>query len=64
MVTFAGVAEAALWAGSAPGLIAGVSQINVRLPATLPDGTNLKAVPVVLNSDQVFSAAAPISVSP
>jgi len=36
-----------LWAGAAPGLIAGLTQINVQMPATLPAGTKLAAVPVV-----------------
>lgn len=32
--------------GAAPGLVAGLTQINVRLPDTLPAGTNLDAVPI------------------
>ena len=61
-VTFAGALGHVLWAGSAPGLIAGVTQINVRLPASLPAGTNLAAVPVVVIPPGVFSPAAPMSV--
>jgi len=61
-VTFAGVLGNVLWAGSAPGLIAGVTQINVQMPAKLPAGTNLAAVPVVLVSPGVFSPPAAISV--
>jgi uncharacterized protein (TIGR03437 family) len=61
--TFVGVQGTTLWAGSAPGLIVGLTQVNVQLPASLPDGTNLNAVPVVLNSS-VFSPPAPISVKP
>ena len=59
-VTFAGVAGTVQWAGSAPGLIAGVTQINVQMPATLQLGTTLSAV--VMNSSGVFSAPATISV--
>lgn len=62
-VTFAGVPGTVLWAGSAPGLIAGVTQINVQLPAMLPAATNLAAVPVVVISPGVFSPPAPISVT-
>jgi uncharacterized protein (TIGR03437 family) len=62
-VTFAGVPGTVLWAGSAPGLIAGVTQINVQLPATLPAETNLAAAPVALNSPGVLSPPVPISVT-
>ena len=47
LVTFAGQPGVTLWAGAAPGLIAGLTQINVQMPATLPAGTKLAAVPVV-----------------
>jgi uncharacterized protein (TIGR03437 family) len=50
------------WAGAAPGLIAGGTQINVLLPASLPAGTNLAAVPVVVNVSGSVSPPAPISV--
>jgi uncharacterized protein (TIGR03437 family) len=62
-VTFAGAVGTVLWSGSAPGLIAGVTQINVRLPV-LPAGTNLAAVPVVVIMPGVFSPPVAISVSP
>ena len=65
-VTFDNVAGEVLWAGSAPGLIAGVTQINVQLPADLPEyaaGASLAAVPVVLNSSAVLSAPAMISLT-
>jgi uncharacterized protein (TIGR03437 family) len=61
-VTFAGMAGTTLWSGAAPGEIAGVTQINVQLPAALPAGTALNAVPVVLNSSGVLSPPAMISV--
>jgi uncharacterized protein (TIGR03437 family) len=48
-VTFAGVPGTTLFSGSAPGLIVGVTQINVQLPAVLPSGTALGAVPVILD---------------
>jgi uncharacterized protein (TIGR03437 family) len=32
--------------GAAPSLVAGITQINVRLPDTLPSNTNLDAVPI------------------
>jgi uncharacterized protein (TIGR03437 family) len=63
-VTFAGVAGVTLWSGSAPGLIAGVTQINVQLPASLPSGTALGAVPVILNAAGALSPPALISVKP
>src|ERR1022692_1678741 len=61
-VTFAGLTANVVWAGSAPGLIAGATQINAQLPASLPAGTNLAAVPVVVISPGVASPPAPISV--
>ena len=60
-VTFAGVIANVVWAGAAPGLIAGAMQINAQLPASLPAGTNLAAVPVVLVLPGVASPPAPIS---
>jgi uncharacterized protein (TIGR03437 family) len=62
VVTFAGVAGATLWSGSAPGLIAGVAQINVQLPTALPSGTALGAVPVILDWADTLSPSALISV--
>ena len=61
-VTFAGLTANVVWAASAPGLIAGATQINAQLPASLPAGTNLAAVPVVVISPGVASPPAPISV--
>jgi uncharacterized protein (TIGR03437 family) len=61
-VTFAGVTANVVWAGSAPGLIAGGTQINAQLPASLPAGTDLAAVPVAVISPGVPSPPAPISV--
>lgn len=61
-VRFAEVVAEVVWAGAAPGLIAGAAQINARLPASLPAGTNLAAVPVIVISNGAFSPAAPISV--
>jgi uncharacterized protein (TIGR03437 family) len=61
-VTFAGVAGNVVWARAAPGLIAGAMQINAQLPASLPAGTNLAAVPVVVSMPGAASPPAPISV--
>jgi hypothetical protein len=44
-------------------LIAGGTQVNAQLPASLPAGTNPAAVPVVLIVPPAFSAAVPISVA-
>ena len=62
IVTFAGVVANVVWAGAAPGLIAGGTQINAQLPASLPAGTDLTAVPVVVGQPLAFSTSAPISV--
>lgn len=62
ILTFAGVNATITWAGAAPGLIAGATQINAQLPLSLPAGTNPAAVPVVVGLPLVFSAPAPISV--
>jgi uncharacterized protein (TIGR03437 family) len=61
VVTFAGVPGTVLWSGSAPGLIVGVTQINVQLPTALPPGTPLDDVPVVLNL--VATPSAPVNLS-
>jgi uncharacterized protein (TIGR03437 family) len=61
-VTFASTPGTVLWSGSAPTLVAGVTQINVVLPASLPAGTTLSAVPVLLISEGAISAPAFISV--
>jgi uncharacterized protein (TIGR03437 family) len=62
VVTFAGVPGTTTWSGSAPGLIAGVAQINVQLPAALPSGTALGAVPMILEAAETLSPPALISV--
>jgi uncharacterized protein (TIGR03437 family) len=65
-VRFAEVAGDVWWAGSAPGLIAGVTQINVQVPtdlSNLPAGTSLAAVPVVLILPGIESPPAAISLS-
>ena len=62
IVTFNGVAGVTVWSGAAPGLIAGVTQINVQLPGSLPPNTTLLAVPVVLNMAGTVSPPARISV--
>lgn len=47
-VSFAGVPGVVMWAGAAPGLVLGVIQINVRLPSSLPPGTPLDSVPLII----------------
>jgi uncharacterized protein (TIGR03437 family) len=61
-VIFAGVSQGSSWLGAAPGLVEGVTQINVKLPATLPGGTNLAAVPVIVNAVGLDSPPVSISV--
>ncbi|HZL56377.1 MAG TPA: hypothetical protein VFC21_04820, partial [Bryobacteraceae bacterium] len=39
-VTIGGVAAPALYAGAAPSLVAGVMQVNVRIPEGVPSGNN------------------------
>jgi uncharacterized protein (TIGR03437 family) len=51
--TVGGTPATVLYAGSAPGLIAGLLQVNLRLPSNLPSG----AQPVVLNIGGVSSRA-------
>jgi uncharacterized protein (TIGR03437 family) len=57
------VAGVTLWTGSAPGLIAGMTQINVLLPEALPSGTALGAVPVILDAAGSLSPPVVISVT-
>jgi uncharacterized protein (TIGR03437 family) len=61
-IQFANVAGTVLWSGAAPGIIQGVTQINVQLPAALPGKTPLNAVPMTLEVDGVYSPAVSISV--
>ncbi|HLK68006.1 MAG TPA: SBBP repeat-containing protein [Bryobacteraceae bacterium] len=63
-VLFAGVAGTTLFSGAAPGLIAGMTQINVQLPGALPSGTVLSAVPAVLVVAGAKSPPVFISVKP
>lgn len=53
-VTIGGQEGVILYAGGAPGLVAGLVQINVRVPAGIPAGN---AVPVVLQVGEAASAA-------
>lgn len=52
-VTIGGKDAAVLYAGAAPGLVAGVFQVNVRIPADVAG----EAVPVVLKVGEASSAA-------
>jgi len=50
--TIGGVGAEVIYAGAAPGLVAGVFQVNLRVPAGTPPG---QAVPVQLRVGGVFS---------
>jgi uncharacterized protein (TIGR03437 family) len=54
-VTIGGREGVVLYAGAAPGLVAGVFQVNVRIPADVSPGD---AVPVVLRIGDIASASA------
>ena len=56
-VTVGGKAAAILYAGAAPGLVAGVMQLNIKLAADTPSGA---AVPIVL---QVGNSTSPANVT-
>ena len=55
-VLFAGTPGTILWEGAAPGLIFGVEQINVQLPASLSPTSSVTSVPMVLQSMLSFSS--------
>jgi len=55
-VSIGGQPAQVLYAGAAPGLVAGVMQVNVRIP----DGIGTGVVPVIL---QVGGAASPTGVT-
>jgi uncharacterized protein (TIGR03437 family) len=60
---FGGVAGRVLYAGGAPRLLAGVWQINVQLPESIPNAPNLSAVPVLIKSGNGFLSAVGPSVA-
>ena len=62
VVKFAGMAGTTLWGGAAPGIVEGMTQVNVQLPAQLPAGTDLTKVSVVLLAENVDSPPVLISV--
>jgi uncharacterized protein (TIGR03437 family) len=49
-VLFDGTPGTILWAGAAPGLIFGVAQINVQLPASLAAAAPFTSIPMVVQS--------------
>jgi len=51
-VRISGIAAEALYAGGAPGLVAGVLQVNAKVPSGVPSG---EAIPVVLTIGGVNS---------
>jgi len=67
-VALAGISytDKVVWAGAAPTLVAGVTQVNVQIPRSLPPGTSLYAVPVSIGPsiDGPFSAPVLVSVAP
>lgn len=54
LVTIGGAPAKVEWAGSAPGFVAGVLQVNVRVPENAPSGN---AIPVILTIGEVSSPA-------
>lgn len=58
-VTVGGIPATVLYAGAAPGLVAGVEQLNVLLPSNTPSGN---AVPVVITANGV-SSQSPVTVA-
>ena len=53
--TIGGIAADVQYAGSAPGLVSGIMQVNLLIPANAPVGAN---VPIVVNVGTASSAAA------
>jgi uncharacterized protein (TIGR03437 family) len=53
--TIGGVTADVQYAGSAPGIVSGVMQVNLLIPATAPVGNN---VPIVINVGSASSSAA------
>lgn len=53
-VTIGGVPATLLYAGAAPGLVAGVTQINVAVPSNAPTGAT---VPVQISSGSILGSA-------
>jgi len=52
--TVGGVDAEVVWAGAAPGMVAGINQFNVRVPTGAPSGNN---VPIILKIGSVASPA-------
>ena len=53
--TIGGVTADVQYAGSAPGIVSGVMQVNLLIPATAPVGGN---VPIVINVGTASSSGA------
>ncbi|MEO8371521.1 MAG: hypothetical protein ABI806_20200, partial [Candidatus Solibacter sp.] len=62
-VTIGGVDAVVAYAGSAPGLISGVMQVNVTIPATAPLGTQPVVVTVGTAKSQSGASAATVVVA-
>jgi uncharacterized protein (TIGR03437 family) len=50
--TIGGVDAEVIWAGAAPGMVAGINQFNVRIPSGAPSGNN---VPIMISVGSVAS---------
>ncbi|MBI3696681.1 MAG: hypothetical protein HY238_17805 [Acidobacteria bacterium] len=59
-VSIGGVPADVLYAGGAPGLVAGVIQVNARVPSNAPSGG---AVPIVLSVGGVVSSQQGVTVA-
>jgi uncharacterized protein (TIGR03437 family) len=59
-VRIGGLPADVLYAGEAPGLAAGILQVNARIPATVPAGTQ---VPVILKIGDASSNQATIAIA-
>ena len=55
--TVGGVPATITYAGSAPGLVSGMNQINIKIPATAPSGPEVPLVISLASSDASFSAS-------
>ena len=63
-VLFSGAPGNVVWAGSAPTLVLGVTQINAQLPGSFPPGVSPPAISVNVQSGGYTSPAVSINVAP
>jgi uncharacterized protein (TIGR03437 family) len=62
-VTIGGIPAVVAYAGSAPGLISGVMQVNVTIPLTAPTGTQPVVVTVGTANTQSGASAATVAIN-